>query len=86
MNQPGADEPDPDAPDQDGRGPDGPAATGPDAGEAERKMRFLFVLRSQGVTDARVLQAMEKIDRGAFVKAVFRAWHDAYGDPECACG
>ncbi|HLQ20055.1 MAG TPA: protein-L-isoaspartate O-methyltransferase, partial [Tabrizicola sp.] len=31
---------------------------------AERKMRFLFALRSRGVTDTRVLTAMEKIDRG----------------------
>ncbi|MGB8815420.1 MAG: protein-L-isoaspartate O-methyltransferase, partial [Paracoccaceae bacterium] len=31
---------------------------------AERKMRFLFALRSRGVTDARVLNVMERIDRG----------------------
>jgi len=45
---------------------------------AERKMRFLFALRSRGVTDARVLTAMEKIDRGAFVKGLFadRAYED----------
>ena len=29
---------------------------------AERKMRFLFALRSRGVTDSRVLTAMEKVD------------------------
>jgi protein-L-isoaspartate(D-aspartate) O-methyltransferase len=45
---------------------------------AERLMRFLFALRSQGVTDARVLNAMERIDRGAFVKGLFaeRAYED----------
>ncbi|WP_166415879.1 protein-L-isoaspartate(D-aspartate) O-methyltransferase [Cochlodiniinecator piscidefendens] len=46
--------------------------------DAERKMQFLFALRSKGVTDARVLGAMEKIDRGAFVKGLFaeRAYED----------
>lgn len=45
---------------------------------AERKMRFLYTLRSKGVTDKRVLEAMEKIDRGAFVKGLFseRAYED----------
>ncbi len=45
---------------------------------AERKMQFLFALRSKGVTDARVLQAMEKIDRGPFVRGLFaeRAYED----------
>ena len=45
---------------------------------AERKMRFLFGLRSRGVTDARVLTAMERIDRGHFVKGLFasRAYED----------
>jgi len=38
---------------------------------AERKMQFLFALRSKGVTDARVLSAMETIDRGHFVKGLF---------------
>tara|TARA_R110002096_G_scaffold15036_6_gene52967 strand:+ start:2689 stop:3354 length:666 start_codon:yes stop_codon:yes gene_type:complete len=38
---------------------------------AERKMRFLYALRSKGVTDARVLTAMERIDRGHFVKGLF---------------
>lgn len=36
--------------------------------DAERKMQFLFALRSRGVTDTRVLTAMEKIDRGPFVQ------------------
>ncbi|MFN3642186.1 MAG: protein-L-isoaspartate(D-aspartate) O-methyltransferase [Gemmobacter sp.] len=45
---------------------------------AERQMRFLFALRSRGVTDARVLSAMERIDRGAFVTGLFaeRAYED----------
>ena len=45
---------------------------------AERKMRFLFALRSRGVTDTRVLNAMERIDRGQFVKGLFaeRAYED----------
>lgn len=45
---------------------------------AERKMRFLFALRSRGVTDARVLGAMERVDRGRFVKGLFaeRAYED----------
>ena len=45
---------------------------------AERKMRFLYALRSKGVTDARVLTAMETIDRGAFVTGIFadRAYED----------
>ena len=45
---------------------------------AEQKMQFLFQLRSKGVTDARVLEAMEAIDRGTFVKGIFadRAYED----------
>ncbi|MFP4043922.1 MAG: protein-L-isoaspartate(D-aspartate) O-methyltransferase [Rhodosalinus sp.] len=49
-------------------------------------MRFLFALRSRGVTDKRVLTAMEKVDRGAFVRHYF---HDrAYDDMPLpiACG
>ncbi len=44
----------------------------------ERKMRFLYQLRSRGVTDPRVLEAMERIDRGAFVRGHFedRAYED----------
>ena len=47
-------------------------------GIAERKMRFLYALRSRGITDGRVLTAMERIDRGAFVKGLFaeRAYED----------
>ncbi|MBU9698576.1 protein-L-isoaspartate(D-aspartate) O-methyltransferase [Rhodobacteraceae bacterium HSP-20] len=45
---------------------------------AERKMRFLYALRSRGVTDTRVLSAMERIDRGLFVRGLFaeRAYED----------
>ena len=51
----------------------------PDPGElAERKMRFLFALRSRGVTDRRVLEAMEAVDRGLFVQGLFSA--RAYDD------
>ncbi len=41
-------------------------------------MRFLYALRSKGVTDARVLTAMERVDRGAFVKGLFadKAYED----------
>ncbi|MEW2916458.1 MULTISPECIES: protein-L-isoaspartate(D-aspartate) O-methyltransferase [Ruegeria] len=49
--------------------------TGPDP---ETIMQFLFALRSRGVTDARVLAAMEQVDRGRFVKGLFaeRAYED----------
>jgi protein-L-isoaspartate(D-aspartate) O-methyltransferase len=49
-----------------------------DGDAAERKMRFLYALRSRGVTDARVLTAMERIDRGHFVRGTFadRAYED----------
>ena len=45
---------------------------------AERKMRFLYALRSKGVTDSAVLTAMEKVDRGSFVRGLFadRAYED----------
>ncbi|WP_347265674.1 protein-L-isoaspartate(D-aspartate) O-methyltransferase [Paracoccus sp. (in: a-proteobacteria)] len=45
---------------------------------AERKMRFLFALRQHGVTDPRVLEAMESVDRGVFVRGHFedRAYED----------
>ncbi|WP_371169741.1 protein-L-isoaspartate(D-aspartate) O-methyltransferase [Aliiroseovarius sp. 2305UL8-7] len=45
---------------------------------AERKMQFLFALRSKGVTNPRVLSAMEQIDRGPFVRGLFaeRAYED----------
>ncbi len=49
--------------------------SGPDA---QTKMQFLFALRSKGVTDARVLNAMESIDRGPFVRGIFsdRSYED----------
>ena len=58
---------------------DMPEDAAPSANDlAERKMRFLFALRSRGVTDGRVLTAMERIDRGLFVKGIFavRAYED----------
>ncbi len=53
---------------------------------AERKMQFLFALRSRGVTNTRVLEAMEKVDRGRFVRGHFAA--RAYEDMPLpiACG
>ncbi|MBU2868633.1 protein-L-isoaspartate(D-aspartate) O-methyltransferase [Pacificibacter marinus] len=44
----------------------------------ERKMQFLYTLRSKGVTDSRTLSAMEKVDRGRFVRGLFaeRAYED----------
>ncbi|HEY9021171.1 MAG: protein-L-isoaspartate(D-aspartate) O-methyltransferase [Paracoccaceae bacterium] len=53
---------------------------------AERKMQFLYALRSKGVTDSRVLTAMEKIDRGPFIRGIFAA--RAYEDMPLpiACG
>lgn len=44
----------------------------------EITMQFLYTLRSRGVTDARVLTAMEKVDRGLFVQGLFadRAYED----------
>ena len=44
----------------------------------EQRMQFVFSLRQHGVTDARVLEAMEVIDRGDFVRGTFaeRAYDD----------
>ena len=58
------------------QGPEDPPLTSDEL--AERKMRFLFSLRSRGVTDARVLTAMEMVDRGLFVRGIFadRAYED----------
>ncbi|NNK78544.1 MAG: protein-L-isoaspartate(D-aspartate) O-methyltransferase [Litoreibacter sp.] len=46
--------------------------------DAERKMQFLYALRSKGVRSTRVLTAMEKVDRGAFITGHFadRAYED----------
>ena len=45
---------------------------------AEARMRFIYTLRSRAVTDARVLSAMEAVDRRAFVTGHFaeRAYED----------
>jgi protein-L-isoaspartate(D-aspartate) O-methyltransferase len=53
-------------------------AHGDDNSTAERKMRFLFALRSRGITDSRTLNAIERVDRGEFVKGLFadRAYED----------
>ncbi len=39
--------------------------------DAENQMQFLFQLRKNGVTDTRTLEAMEKVDRGVFMRGVF---------------
>ena len=46
--------------------------------DAATKMQFLFALRSKGVTDKRVLNAMESVDRAAFIRGTFaqRAYED----------
>ena len=46
--------------------------------DAERKMQFLYALRSMGVTNTAVMTAMERIDRGDFIRGVFseRAYED----------
>ena len=46
--------------------------------DAATKMQFLYTLRSKGVTDARVLTAMEQVDRADFVRGIFaeRAYED----------
>ena len=53
---------------------------------AERKMQFLFSLRSRGVTNRRVLNAMERVDRGKYIRGIFE--HRAYEDTPLpiACG
>ena len=63
----------PDPSDDPARGGEG----GP-VSRAEQIMRFVYTLRSKGVRDAAVLQAMERIDRGAFLRGVFaeRAYDD----------
>ncbi|MBP1805908.1 protein-L-isoaspartate(D-aspartate) O-methyltransferase [Rubellimicrobium aerolatum] len=39
--------------------------------EAERTMQLLYALRSAGVTDQRVLSAMERIPRDHFIRGIF---------------
>jgi protein-L-isoaspartate(D-aspartate) O-methyltransferase len=41
--------------------------------DAQRRMQFIFTLRSAGVTDKPVLQALESTDRQAFLEGVFKA-------------
>jgi protein-L-isoaspartate(D-aspartate) O-methyltransferase len=59
-------------------GPDG--SWGP-----ETRMRLLYALRSAGVTDPRVLSAMEAVDRGLFLRGLFRerAYEDVPLPIEC---
>ncbi|MBP7001503.1 protein-L-isoaspartate(D-aspartate) O-methyltransferase [Amaricoccus sp.] len=54
--------------------------------EAERRMQFVFALRSHGVTNPDVLTAMESTPRDAFIEGVFR--DRAYEDTPLpiACG
>ncbi|SEM50105.1 protein-L-isoaspartate(D-aspartate) O-methyltransferase [Loktanella fryxellensis] len=54
--------------------------------DPQTQMQFLYALRSKGVTDARVLTAMERIDRAAFLRGIFAA--RAYEDTPLpiACG
>jgi protein-L-isoaspartate(D-aspartate) O-methyltransferase len=46
--------------------------------DAQTKMQFLFSLRAAGVTDTRVLEAMEKVPRHSFVQGHFtpRSYED----------
>jgi protein-L-isoaspartate(D-aspartate) O-methyltransferase len=52
----------------------------------EETMQFLFALRRHGVTDARVLTAMEATDRRAFVRGVFADRAGADTPLPIACG
>jgi len=56
------------------------------ASHAERKMQFLFALRSKGVTDARVLSAMERIDRARFLRGLFAERAEEDTPLPIACG
>lgn len=51
----------------------------------ERLAQFVFTLRSKGVTDDRVLTALEKTDRAAFIRGTFsgRAYDDMPLPIEC---
>lgn len=55
-----------------------PEGDDPETAFAERQMRFVYSLRSKGVTETRVLGAMERVDRGLFVRGLFaeRAYDD----------
>ena len=39
---------------------------------SEKQMQFVFALRSHGITDARVLDAMERTPRELFVEGIFK--------------
>jgi len=54
--------------------------------EAERKMRLLYALRSHGVTDKVVLEAMERIDRRAFLRNIFTERAEEDVPLPIACG
>ncbi|SFG51209.1 protein-L-isoaspartate(D-aspartate) O-methyltransferase [Palleronia marisminoris] len=53
--------------------------------DAETRMQLLFALRSKGVTEHRVLDAMERVDRGLFVRGIFadRSYDDMPLPIEC---
>ena len=53
---------------------------------AERKMQFLYTLRTRGVTDKATLTAMEKIDRGPFVRGIFAGRAYEYTPLPIDCG
>jgi protein-L-isoaspartate(D-aspartate) O-methyltransferase len=67
---------------------DDPTLGAADQGDAVAvaKMQFFLNLRSRGVSDPRVLAAMERVDRGLFVRGLFTA--RAYEDVPLpiACG
>jgi protein-L-isoaspartate(D-aspartate) O-methyltransferase len=54
-------------------------------GRDERILQFVYTLRSKGVTDERVLMAMEKTDRAIFIRGTFseRAYDDMPLPIEC---
>ena len=53
--------------------------------DAESRMQLLFALRSKGITEHRVLDAMERVDRGLFVRGIFadRSYEDMPLPIEC---
>ena len=53
--------------------------------DAETRMQLLFALRSKGITEHRVLDAMERVDRGLFVRGFFseRSYEDMPLPIEC---
>lgn len=57
-----------------------------DPGETERRMQFVFALRSRGILDRGVLQAMETVPRQAFLEGIFRARAHEDTPLPIACG